>query len=175
MRIKCPGKMHFMSSLDQKSIFTVNRVSGRRKGTGLCMVDDSHRPYGTVWCMSFRLPRGSPGAIFICSLRELKRGMDAYCAGGCAGGWLCADPTLRTVREGWGTRQRPYGTPKRTCGIFFPHASTPRNKDRFLGTPVWRPALPVRCLRQLHAQDFNFEAAEVGVVVFADAIGEVDE
>jgi hypothetical protein len=27
----------------------------------------------------------------------------------------------------------------------------------------------------LHAHDFNFQAAEVGVVVLADAVGEIDE
>jgi aminoglycoside/choline kinase family phosphotransferase len=30
-------------------------------------------------------------------------------------------------------------------------------------------------LRRFHAHNLNFEAAEVGMVVFADAIGEIDE
>src|SRR5271166_1655804 len=36
--------------------------------------------------------------------------------------------------------RRPYGTPESICRNRLPHASTPRNKDRFLGTPVKRGA-----------------------------------
>ncbi len=36
----------------------------------------------------------------------------------------------------------------------------------------WRPALR---FGRLDADDLDFEAAEVGVVVFADAVGEIDE
>ena len=36
--------------------------------------------------------------------------------------------------------RRPDGTSQRTDGPLFPHASTPRNKDRFLRTPVGRGA-----------------------------------
>ena len=35
--------------------------------------------------------------------------------------------------------RRPYGTPQLYCAI-LPQASTPRNKGRFLGTPVKRGA-----------------------------------
>ena len=36
--------------------------------------------------------------------------------------------------------RRPYGTPENICGNLFPHITTPRNKDHFLGTPVTRGA-----------------------------------
>ena len=36
--------------------------------------------------------------------------------------------------------RRPYGTPGFIWAVRVPHASTPRNKDRFLGTPVKRGA-----------------------------------
>ena len=51
------------------------------------------------------------------------------------------------------------------CGTGVPHDSrspTPRNKDRFLGTPVWRPALLLLAATELEVMVWNLQGLKDG-------------